>query len=620
MAIQRPQVAAVHDIVMAALSFILSLYLRFGASVFEKSEKFIIIGTLLFTVICGVVFSSLRLYRGLWRYASTQDLIEITKAVTLAVLIFTPLMFLINRLEGVPRSVLLINWLVLMAMLGGPRFLYKLVKDYYFGPLVVAEDRRIPVLLIGLNSNAELFLRETLRKGISEYKVVGIIDENAELKGRNVYNIRIYGGMAEMPGALEILKREGKMPRKMIVTSHDVPGEVVSELLALAERSGLSLARLPRLSEFQHNIDDPIPIRPIALEDVLGRPQHVLNRDAMRQFIEGKRVLVTGAGGTIGGELVRQIVGYAPEHITLLELSEFNLYDIDKTLEEQYPHIKRSARLADIRNKVQLERIFADDKPDIVFHAGALKHVPLTEENVTEAVLTNILGTKHVADCCAAYHVPKMVMISTDKAVHPSSVMGTTKRVAELYCQIVETDIAIVRFGNVLGSSGSVIPLFQRQIAQGGPITVTHPDIERYFMTVREAVELVIQAATLPLPHQPDTQAICVLDMGKPVRIKDLASQIIRLAGLKEDRDIKIEYTGLRPGEKMYEELFYATEHIEKTEYPGIQLALSSAFNRAVWEKQLERLIAVSAEGNIAEALNLLKALVPEYQPIAKEQ
>ncbi len=620
MAIQRPQVAAVHDIVMAALSFILSLYLRFGPSVFEKSEKFIIIGTLLFTAICAVIFSSLRLYRGLWRYASTQDLIEITKAVTLAILIFTPLMFLINRLEGVPRSVLLINWLVLMAMLGGPRFLYKLVKDYYFGPLVVAEDRRIPVLLIGLNSNAELFLRETFRKGVSEYKVVGIIDDNPELKGRNVYNIRIYGGISDLPGALEILKREGKAPRKMIVTSYDAPGEAVSELLALSERLGLSLARLPRLSEFQHNIDAPIPIRPIALEDVLGRPQHVLNCDAMRQFIEGKRVLVTGAGGTIGGELVRQIVGYRPEHITLLELSEFNLYDIDKTLEEQFPDIKRSAKLADIRNKEQLERVFAEAKPEIVFHAGALKHVPLTEDNITEAVLTNVLGTKHVVDCCTAYHVRKMVMISTDKAVHPSSVMGTTKRIAELYCQIAGTDVAVVRFGNVLGSSGSVIPLFQRQIAQGGPITVTHPDIERYFMTVREAVELVIQAATLPLPHQPDSQAICVLDMGKPVRIKDLASQIIRLAGLKEDRDITIAYTGLRPGEKMYEELFYSTERLENTEYPGIQLAISSAFDRTEWEAQLAQLITASIAGNTDKAFNLLKALVPEYQPIAKEQ
>ena len=337
----------------------------------------------------------------------------------------------------------------------------------------------------------------------------------------------------------------------------------MAALLDKADALGVTLARLPRMTDFRAAASGRVELRPIAIEDLLGRPQQVLDRAAMERLIRGRRVLVTGAGGTIGGELARQIAALGPAHLTLLDNTEYALYTIDLEIGERTPDLPRDSVLADVRDRERLRDIVARHAPDLVFHAAALKHVPIVEAHPDEGVLTNAVGTRNVADACRAAGVGAMVLISTDKAVNPATVMGATKRIAESYCQALNlareagrdvgpTRFITVRFGNVLGSTGSVVPLFTRQLAQGGPLTVTHPEMTRYFMTVREAVELVLEASALGTAGGPAENsggsAIFVLDMGEPVRIMDLAQQMIRLAGLTPGDDIEIRITGLRPG------------------------------------------------------------------------
>jgi FlaA1/EpsC-like NDP-sugar epimerase len=619
---RRSTIAALHDIIMAALSFILSLYLRLSDNI-AVAYPTMLEGSMVMALIAGCVFYYLKLYRGIWRYASLRDLVTIIKAVTLIILIFIPSMFLLTRLEGMPRSVLLINWLVLLVLLGGPRFLYRIIKDRHMTfdlSTASAQARTIPIMLVGMNSNAELFLRQNAQERTSPYEVVAIVDNNKTRIGSHIYGVKIYGDIASIPLVVARLKRENKAPQKLILTADHMDKTLVRELLEVTDSLGLTLARLPKLTDFRDGITSTMDIKPVVLEDLLGRAQNALDRAAMQAMIAGKNILVTGCGGTIGSELVRQIASYNPSHITLIELCEYNLYMIDKELEENFPALPRTALIADIRSKESMETIFRDSQPSLVFHAAALKHVPLVEDNVEQAVLTNIIGTKNIADCCVAYSVAAMVMISTDKAVNPTNVMGATKRAAESYVQGLgsskenkTTHFITVRFGNVLGSSGSVIPLFQRQLEKGGPLTVTHPDMERYFMTVREAVELVLQASVMGQDALVKS-IIYVLDMGEPVRINDLALQMIRMAGLRPEIDIKIIYTGLRPGEKLYEELFYAAEAPSNTAHESIMLAMPSIMDFRMIRQWVEQIRSFSIAHDKEEVLELLMQMVPEYK------
>jgi O-antigen biosynthesis protein WbqV len=349
-----------------------------------------------------------------------------------------------------------------------------------------------------------------------------------------------------------------------------------------------------------------------------------LDRNAMEELVRGKRVLVTGAGGTIGGELARQVAALGPSHLTLIDNSEFALYSIDLEIRERAPLLPRTAVLANVRDDRRIATAIRAARPELVFHAAALKHVPIVEDNPEEGVLTNVVGTRNVVDACVAERVAAMVLISTDKAVNPVAVMGASKRLAESYCQSlnlaraagddIATRFITVRFGNVLGSTGSVVPLFERQLAQGGPLTVTHPDMTRYFMTVREAVELVLEATVLGTGDG-DSVAIYVLDMGTPVRIMDLARQMIRLAGLRPNDDIKIEITGLRPGEKLHEELFHTAEKTEPTRYPGVLIARPRPLNRATLATGIDQLAQAARARDRALVSGTLRALVPEYHP-----
>jgi O-antigen biosynthesis protein WbqV len=361
-------------------------------------------------------------------------------------------------------------------------------------------------------------------------------------------------------------------------------------------------------------------VRPIRLEDLLGRPQAAPDRAAMRALVSGRRVCVTGAGGTIGAELVRQIADDGPAHLTLIDNSEYNLYRIDLELDEAHRGLSRSTVLGDVRDPGRLASTFARERPELVFHAAALKHVHMVEANPNEGVLTNAVGTRNVADACLAAGSRAMVLVSTDKAVNPTSVMGATKRIAESYCQALAASpaagslrLVTVRFGNVIGSSGSVVPLFQRQIAAGGPLTVTDPEVARYFMTTREAVQLLLQASALGAGE--GGGGIYVLDMGRPIRIVDLARQMIRLAGLTPDKDIEIVFTGLRPGEKKDEALFHPAEPLVATDTPGILRAQSRSADLALMQRRLDLLQAAARDRRSADALSLVAAMVPEYEP-----
>jgi FlaA1/EpsC-like NDP-sugar epimerase len=617
----RPTVAFGHDMVMAALSFIVALYLRLGdLSVYPTS--FLLATTALFTVIAGIVFWRLDIHRGIWRYASLNDLIAIARAATFVLLLFLAAMFLTTRLDDLPRSLVFINWFVLMILLAAPRILYRRLKD---GRLRLTFDNtaksRVPVLLAGAGDVAEVFIEATQRRGSADYRVVGIIDDSPGRIGRFIGTVEVLGALEDLSAVVERLKAGGTAPQRLVVTKPTITGTRLASLVDTADQLGLNVARLPRLTELRSADATGIDVRPIAIEDLLGRPQTVLDRAAMKALIAGRRVLITGAGGTIGGELVRQIADLAPSRLALLDNSEFNLYSIDLELAERQPGIERVAILADVRDGERVASLIAAERPAIVFHAAALKHVPMVESHPAEGILTNVIGTRHIADACRTCGVATMVLISTDKAVNPSSVMGASKRLAESWCQALDTEertrgggtrFVTVRFGNVLGSTGSVVPLFQRQLAQGGPLTVTHPEITRYFMTVREAVELVLQASALGNDGK-DRGEIYVLDMGEPVKIVDLARRMIRLAGLRPDRDVKIAFTGLRAGEKLNEELFHSSEPLQPTSMGGILLATPRVVDRAFLAKALDEIGVAARANDPTTVLRLLRRLVPEF-------
>jgi FlaA1/EpsC-like NDP-sugar epimerase len=616
---------------MAALSLVASLYLRLGNSVLDYEPRLTAFHVAGFTIIAAGVFLLTGLYRGIWRYASLPDLFNIARAVSLTVLLFLPVMFVLTRLETWPRSTLLIDWFVLIALLGGPRLAYRLFKDRGLDHVLERVKRRnVPVLLISAKDGADTFIREMRRDPSAVYTVVGVLADTPSRVGREIYRVPVLGTIDELETVVARLDRRGKRPQKLIIAAQNLPGEQVRQLLDRADALAIPLARLPRLTDFRRNLDNPErALEPIALEDLLGRPQAVLDRDGMARLIRGRRVLLTGAGGTIGAELARQIAAFFPGRLVLIDNSEFALYGIETELRERFPALLRVPLLRDARQRAEIDEVIAAERPEIVFHAAALKHLPMVEANPIEGVLTNVIGTRNVAEAARTFGASLLVLISTDKAVNPTSVMGATKRLAESFCQALDlhearrsaglgdgTRCVTVRFGNVLGSTGSVVPLFQRQLAQGGPLTVTDPEVSRFFMTVREAVELVLQASALS-PESGAAEArgkIFVLDMGEPVRIVDLAHQMIRLAGLRPERDIKIEYVGLRPGEKLHEELFHAAEPLIPTANPSIRLAAPRTADYAMLARSIDELEETARCRREERVLQILERLVPEYR------
>jgi O-antigen biosynthesis protein WbqV len=481
-----------------------------------------------------------------------------------------------------------------------------------------ARGHQIPVILIGNARRIEPFVRELNRQGRLPYTVVAILTYEPAWHGRHIQGIGVLGGRDSLGNALAYLRQRQIRPQRLVIADDHANEGVISAFLEEANRHGLTLGRLPRLTDFGNPATPATdPVRPIALADLLERPQVVLDTQAIRGLIAGKCVLITGAGGSIGAELVRQVSDLKPRRLVLLENSEFNLYSIDKELSERHPDVSKRDALCDVRDGALLEQWFIAEHPEIVFHAAALKHVPLVESHPLEGVRTNALGTQNVADACVRHGVSTMVLISTDKAVNPNNVMGASKRCAEAYCQALDdtgtkTRFVAVRFGNVLGSTGSVVPLFQRQLAAGGPLTVTHPQTTRYFMTIPEAVALVLQASAVGTRCDVQRGGLFVLDMGKPIKIVDLARQLIRLSGKVPEVDVKIKFVGLRPGEKLHEELVHDEERIS-TPGEGMMMVTPRTATLPILKQQFAELAHATTSFDEAEVLRLLQIMVPEF-------
>lgn len=620
----RSVLALIHDLFVVALSIQVSVFLRLGGDLSQLSISAIMLNTALYLLFATAVFLGKHVYRGMWRYASLGDLISIAVSVTYITLLYVSVMFLLPPHFSLPRSAPLINWFVLMAFLGSPRLFYRLYRQRRNRTSSLHTHKSKRALIVGYGDQAELFIREVLRQGDDTYELVGLVGSNAIYIGQQIHHVPVVGTITEISTIVQQFREKDTPIELLIVADETLSSAVLTSLTSLVDALDLGLARLPRISEITDPSATP-QVKPIEIEDLLGRPQASLDRDSMQAMIKGKRVLITGAGGTIGGELVRQISDFEPSHLCLVDHSEYLLYMADLELSERHPSLPSEKMLADVSCRERIYHIFSGFKPELVFHAAALKHVPLVEANPSEGCLTNVIGTRNVADACRKFGVQVMLLISTDKAINPTSVMGATKRLAECYCQALDileqqkpngTRYVSVRFGNVLGSSGSVVPLFKRQIEKGGPLTLTHPDMTRYFMTVHEAVELVLQATALALHAVVQSGRVFVLDMGEPVKILDLAKQMIRLAGLKLDVDIEIKYVGLRPGEKLFEKLFHDSEHLHPTSNASILLGAPRTLDYGFLIRALHELETHANNQSDEVVKRLLQTLVPEYKTL----
>ena len=573
-------------------------------------------------LVAGLPF---RMPQQYWRFAGIEELLSVVGGSVASAALFATLLQLTGF--GWPTPTFpVVHALLLIVVLGTPRVLYRMR-----GRARAAADAQA-VLLAGAGDGADLFMRALeAREGGRRYRVVGILSRNPGQVGRRMHAQPILGTIEDARPVLRQLRADGRLPHAVVVTDPQIEGAALAALLSEADEEGVPVKRAARPTALQSATGAGLELAPVALEELLNRPQVPLDREGMARLVHGRRVLVTGAGGTIGAELARQVAALGPSRLVLLDNGEYALWQIDLELAEAYPALPRDTRIADIRDEARIRAIMDAVRPELVFHAAALKHVPMVEANPAEGLLTNACGTRNVADAARAAGARAMVFISTDKAVNPSSVMGASKRLAEMYVQGL--DIAAlrgggmrcvtVRFGNVLGSTGSVVPLFRRQLENGGPLTVTHPEMKRYFMTVREAVGLVLQASVVGVAAQDGLVqgGIFVLDMGEPVRIVDLARQMVRLAGLRPTEEdptpegaIRIAYTGLRPGEKLFEELFHGKEAPVPTDHAGLLIAAPRTADPAIVGRAIDEVAALCRAGQAEAALRQMARLVPEYE------
>lgn len=581
----------------------------------------------LFLIAAMTTFLAMRTYRRLWRFVSIGDLVEIATGTTLAIGAYILLLLLAGEIEWMPRSIPAILWLVQIAMMGGARVARRLAAEYLSGsvnppqPILPPGGRSRRVLLVGSSERVERLLRYIEREGDTGLQPIGILDTAGVRGPMQVRGVPILGSTCALRQVVERLEASDRRPQCLLFAGHpdQLRGSATVNIASEAQSLNLDVAYLPGLTTYRPNSNEKLDLHFIDIAELLGRPQIGLDSKSVEAAIRGRRVLVTGAGGTIGRELVRQISAFGPERLILLDACEFNLYEIDLEMRESHPRIPRTPVLCSIRQREQLMRVFAEHRPELVFHAAALKHVPLVERHPTAGVQTNVLGTRNVADAARRYRARAMVQVSTDKAVNPVGFMGVTKRLGELYCQALDlagADMAdaprfmTVRFGNVLGSSGSLIPLFQRQLSRGGPLTVTHKDIERFFMTVNEAVQLVLHSAASGLEDEESRGRIYVLDMGAPVRVMDVARRMIRLAGLEPDLDVNIEIVGLRPGEKLFEELFDSEEERLPSGMQGVFEAASHVVPRPVLQRAFDQLEDAVSRGDDAACRAVALALL----------
>lgn len=594
-----------HDLAWVPICISFSYWLRFNFSAIPalRSVGFVEL-MLVAVVINGLMFWFFGCYRGIWRFASIPDLVRLIKAVAVGDIGTILVCFMIGRLEGIPRSVLVLYPILLVGALASARITYRVVKDH---SLKFDFEQGTRVLLVGAGHAGEMLLRDIEHRG--QFSPMAFVDDDPQKQGHEVRGIRVCGTIEDLPRLLEELDIQ-----VVLATMPSAPLNMLERMVRVCAERGIKCRTLPSLAELADGRIEVTRLRTITVEDLLGRDPVELDQQSVVSFLSGKRVLVTGGGGSIGSELCRQISRHNPALLVVLDSCEYNLYRIDQALSTHGRPLVFSSLLGDVRDEHTIETLFAKVKPHVVFHAAAYKHVPMVEDNVIEGVRNNVFGTRTVADAALRHGAEKFVLISTDKTVNPTNVMGTTKRVAEIYCQALGysdgTQFVTTRFGNVLASAGSVVPLFERQIAAGGPVTVTHPDITRYFMTIPEAASLILQAGAIGKGGE-----ILVLDMGKPVLIRELAEKMIMLSGLQPGRDIKIVYTDLRPGEKMHEELFYESEELQGTTHPRLLLASSIPAELATVRKGLDMLSKAVEKSDVDGVRALLKSLVPEFNP-----
>ncbi|MER8634127.1 polysaccharide biosynthesis protein [Mesorhizobium opportunistum] len=614
---------------LAALSFASFMRLGLDGEVTSpESYHSLLFALPCFLFTCAVVFPVTCLYTRNWRYASVGDMLGILRAVIVASLAFVFVMFVATRLDSIPRSVMVIEVLLLVPLLISVRIRSKLIETGRFGPAANrARNGRdmVPVLLIGAGDAADHYIRALQRDPDARHWPVGLLDNAATTEGYFLRGVPVLGSIEDFDTVISDLEGRGIKPRHVIFTER-MPGLVDPALEALidrAERLGIAVSRPAPVLELRNpKHESRFELRPIELTDLLERPQTVLDKAALSRMIENSRIVVTGAGGSIGGELTQQIAALGPAELILIDNSEYNLYAIDLELAEKFPNVHRKPYICDVRDPARLGEIFQRHCVDLVFHAAALKHVPMVELNPCEGILTNVIGTMNVAEATRLCGAKAMVQISTDKVVNTTSVMGATKRLAELYCQSLDLAFVAgetparfmtVRFGNVLGSSGSLIPLFKRQLAHGGPLTVTDMEMKRFFMTIREAVELTLQASAHGLEKSLGQGEIFVLDMGAPIKIIDMARRMIKLAGFRPDEDIKIKIVGCRPGEKLFEELFDERERRVDVPISGVLGAVPNPVPLETLRKEFSQLRRLAKAGDTGGVLDLVARLLPSY-------
>ena len=601
----RAALAFVHDICMTAIAWTAMYWLRFNL---ELREPFVgdMWSTLAWIVpLQATIFLSLGLYRGLWRYASLPDLQRIMLAAGLGAILIPLVLVMLKLQTVVPRSVLFFYPIVLIFLMAGSRFVYRIWKEHrLYSPLAALGE---PVLVIGAGEAGARLTNEMARS--RQWRVVGLLDDDPQKRGRQLRNVSVLGPIADLP---QWTRRYGV--RKVIIALPSANHAVRRRVAELCADANVEALTVPAYDELMSGRSPLTMLRNVELDDLLGRDPVVLDNAGIAEWLGNRVVMVTGAGGSIGAELCRQIARFRPARLVMFDISEAALYEIRTALLDAFPQLGMVAIVGDVKHAALVERTLEREKPDAIFHAAAYKHVPMMEEtNAWQAVLNNAYGTWVIANAAVAAKVEKFVLVSTDKAVNPTSVMGATKRVAEQVCQALQggaTQFVIVRFGNVFGSAGSVIPRFAEQISRGGPVTVTHPDITRFFMSLSEATQLLLQAGL-----QGKGGEILALDMGEPVRIVDLARDMIRLYGADPDR-IAVVFTGLRPGEKLYEEPLASEEATKPTTHPKLRIAQARAANRDA----VKQMVAWCERDRVAddgEVRARMQAWIPEYAPPA---
>ena len=616
------------DLLLLTASMFLAHLIRFDFDI-PRQHLIVCYQMLPFVLVTKVIsFYFFDLYRGMWRYTSIVDLLNIIKASTLSSLLIITFILFSTRFQGFSRSVFIIDWCFTILFISGFRLCVRFYFEYLSGGGIgqifprslsgVFARKKLDVknlIIIGAGDCGEKIYREIRDNASLQYNVVGFLDDNPVKVGKKIHGIPVLGHIRELKAAGNKV-----MADEALIAIPSTNSSQMRTIVADCKESGIRFKTVPGMGELINGKVTINAIREVAYQDLLGREVIKLDEERIEKYIKGQYVLVSGAGGSIGSELCRQICRFRPEGIILYERAETPLFEIEMELVREFPYVKVIAVLGDIRDRTQLSKAFSNYRPHVVFHAAAYKHVPIMEIQPWKAVKNNILGTRNIIEISSQYSVERFVFVSTDKAVRPVNIMGATKRVSEVLVQgqnglgISSTHFVIVRFGNVVGSVGSVVPLFKKQIERGGPVTVTHPEMTRYFMTIPESCQLILQAGAMG-----EGGEIFILDMGTPIKIDDMARDLIRLSGFEPDVDIKIEYVGLRPGEKLYEELIIEGEGIVPTSHEKIMALKGEQYDQKFLNDKIDELRSLAHQQDAERIGLLLQELVPEYKPISHQ-